>query len=109
LGAQRPLVLVDGLRLGPGTSVAGRNFSDINQIPTALIERVEVLTGGASSTYGADAVGGVVNFILNTHFEGVKIEAGYHFNEHDNDNQAGVAAIVSAAGDALPTGRTDTA
>ena len=78
LGPQRTLVLVDGLRLGPGNGT-GRNFSDINQIPAALIERIEVLTGGASAVYGADAVAGVVNFILNTHFEGVKIEAGYHF------------------------------
>src|SRR5580658_2888446 len=69
LGPQRTLVLVDSLRLGPGNGT-GRNFSDINQVPAALIERVEVLTGGASAVYGADAVAGVVNFILNTHFEG---------------------------------------
>ncbi len=90
LGPQRTLVLVDGLRLGPGSATGGRNYSDINQIPAALIERVEVLTGGASAVYGADAVAGVVNFILNTHFEGIKIEAGYHFHQHNNDNQAGV-------------------
>ncbi len=71
LGPQRTLVLVDGLRLGPGSAVGGRNFSDINQIPAALIERVDVLTGGASAVYGADAVAGVVNCILNTHFQGI--------------------------------------
>ncbi len=91
LGNQRTLVLVDGLRLGPGSALGGRNYSDINQIPAALIERVDVLTGGASAVYGADAVAGVVNFILNTHFEGVRIDAGYHFNEHDNKDQDGVA------------------
>src|SRR6202451_3257715 len=74
LGSQRTLVLVDGLRLGPGSALGGRNYSDINQIPAALIERVDVLTGGASSVYGADAVAGVVNFVLNEHFEGLKIE-----------------------------------
>src|SRR5262250_3266667 len=47
LGNQRTLVLVDGLRLGPGSPLGGRNFSDINQIPAAMIERVDVLTGGA--------------------------------------------------------------
>jgi iron complex outermembrane recepter protein len=108
LGNQRTLVLVDGLRLGPGGG-GGRNYSDINQIPAALIERVDVLTGGASAVYGADAVAGVVNFILNTHFEGIKVDAGYHFNEHDNSNQAGVNAYVTEAGDYLPSGRVDTA
>ena len=48
---------------------------DLNQIPTALIERVEVLTGGASAVYGADAVAGVVNFIMNDNFEGVRVDA----------------------------------
>lgn len=108
LGNQRTLVLVDGLRLGPGSAEGGRNFSDINQIPAALIERVDILTGGASSVYGADAVAGVVNFILNTHFEGIKIDAGYHFNEHSNSDQDGVASLVSSVGDALPDSRVDT-
>jgi outer membrane receptor protein involved in Fe transport len=102
LGSQRTLVLVNGRRLGPGTAVGGRNFSDINQVPAALIERVDVLTGGASAVYGADAVAGVVNFILNTHFEGVKVEAGYHFNQHHNGDQTGTAQFVTAAGYPLP-------
>ncbi len=90
LGNQRTLVLVDGMRLGPG-STDGRNRSDVNQIPAALVERVDVLTGGASAVYGADAVAGVVNFIINTHFEGVRVDAGYHINLHNND-QDGVAS-----------------
>src|ERR1700679_1114253 len=97
LGAQRTLVLVDGLRLGPG-SADGRNWSDVNQIPTAMVERVDVLTGGPSAVYGTDGVAGVVNFILNEHFEGVRLDAGYHFNEHSNGDQDGVAALVSEAG-----------
>jgi iron complex outermembrane recepter protein len=109
LGNQRTLVLVDGLRLGPGTALGGRNYSDINQIPAALIERVDIETGGASAVYGADAVAGVVNFVLNTHFEGVKIDAGYHFNEHNNDNQTGINSLVAADDFNVPTGRTDTA
>src|SRR5215472_13892696 len=51
LGNERTLTLVDGLRLGPGSAIGGRNFSDINQIPAALVERVDVLTGGASAVY----------------------------------------------------------
>src|SRR6201996_2426786 len=68
MGANRTLVLVNGRRLGPGSGT-GSNVSDINEAPAALIERVDILTGGASSVYGADAVAGVVNFVLNTHFE----------------------------------------
>jgi iron complex outermembrane recepter protein len=109
LGSNRTLVLVNGLRLGPGTGVNSSNASDVNQIPAALIERVDVLTGGASAVYGADAVAGVVNFILNTHFEGVKVDASYHFQQHNNDNQAGVASYVSQAGDPLPPSNVDTA
>jgi iron complex outermembrane recepter protein len=109
LGNPRTLVLVDGLRLGPsGGTLAGANFSDINEIPAALIERVDVLTGGASSVYGADAVAGVVNFILNSHFEGVKVDAGYNFFEHSNNNPSGVQQLVSAADFTEAPGSVDT-
>jgi outer membrane receptor protein involved in Fe transport len=100
LGPQRTLVLVNGRRLGPGRP-DGRNFADINQVPAALIDRVDILTGGASSVYGADAVGGVVNFILNTHFQGVKIDAGYNFHEHKNRDDYAKSLLI-AAGDAVP-------
>ena len=107
LGPQRTLVLMDGVRLGPG-SADGRNWSDLNQIPVALVERIDVLTGGASAVYGADAVAGVVNFIVNTHYEGIKVDASYHFNRHNNADQAGVAALVTAAGDQLPPSEVNT-
>lgn len=100
LGAQRTLVLVNGRRLGPGQGT-GTNVSDINEVPAALIERVDILTGGASSVYGADAVAGVVNFVLNTHFEGVKIDTSYSYFQHQNNNDLGSAALA-AAGDAAP-------
>jgi iron complex outermembrane receptor protein len=105
LGSQRTLVLVNGRRLGPGNS-AGGNASDINQIPAQLIEKVEVLTGGASATYGADAVSGVVNFIMNTHFEGVKIDANYGLYEHGN-HDGFAAGVVNAAGDGPIESRVD--
>lgn len=70
LGSNRTLVLVNGRRHVSG--VAGEQAVDINSIPTALIERVETLTGGASSIYGADAVTGVVNFVLKDDFEGLQ-------------------------------------
>lgn len=73
LGTQRTLVLVNGIRHvagDPGTSAV-----DINSIPEALIDRVEVLTGGVSAIYGADAVSGVVNFVMKERFEGVDVRA----------------------------------
>ncbi len=94
LGSKRTLVLVDGLRLGPGDPRGG-NQSDLNMIPAELIESVEVLTGGASSTYGADAVAGVVNFKLQQHFEGVKIEANAGIYNHTNDNTEGVETTLN--------------
>jgi outer membrane receptor protein involved in Fe transport len=73
LGGERTLVLVDGRRHVSG--VAGAQTVDVSTIPLALIERVEVLTGGASAVYGADAVTGVVNYILKRNFEGVELDA----------------------------------
>ncbi len=106
LGNQRTLVLVNSRRLGPGAG-DGRNYSDINEIPAALIERVDILTGGASSVYGADAVAGVVNFVLNTHFEGVQVNAGYHFQQHSNSDSA-VQAVVAAHDFQLPPSEVNT-
>ena len=85
LGADRTLVLVNGRRL-PAGSPRGPVATDLNQIPSSMIERVEVLTGGASAVYGSDAVAGVVNFILKDNFEGVQIDADYSGYWHKNDN-----------------------
>lgn len=76
LGLSRTLTLVDGRRHVSG--VAGTSAVDVSSIPSALIERVDVLTGGASSVYGADAVTGVVNFVMKKDFEGTEfdIDAG---------------------------------
>lgn len=73
LGANRTLVLVDGRRHVSG--VGGSTAVDVATIPSALIERVEVLTGGASAVYGADAVTGVVNYVLKQDFEGLQLDA----------------------------------
>ncbi len=85
LGTARTLSLVNGRRLLPGDpSPTSGSAADINIIPASMLKRVEVLTGGASSTYGADAVAGVVNFIFDTEFTGVKIDAQYSLNQHNN-------------------------
>src|SRR3989440_1472366 len=111
LGSQRTLVLVGGRRMNPGGAggVAGgnANAADINQIPAALIERADVLTGGASAVYGADAVAGVVNFVLNTHYQGVKVDANYSFNNHKNDN-ATYLGYLTAFGAQLPQSTANT-
>ena len=75
LGSSRTLVLVDGRRMPYGGVT--NSAADLNQIPTALVERVEVLTGGASAVYGSDAIAGVVNFIMKKDFEGVQIDGQY--------------------------------
>jgi len=71
LGANRTLVLLDGHRMGQ-TNPNGT--SDVNLVPQSLIAHVDVITGGASATYGADAVAGAVNFVLNHHFQGFKAQ-----------------------------------
>jgi outer membrane receptor protein involved in Fe transport len=106
LGSNRTLVLINGRRLGPGDPGSTTFASDINMVPTALVERVELLTGGASSVYGADAVGGVVNFIINRKFEGVKFSAGYSFYNHKNDDEAS-QTVVEDAGFELPGGEVN--
>ncbi len=75
LGANRTLTLIDGQRVVPA-NVTG--IVDISELPQLLVKRVDVVTGGASASYGSDAIGGVVNFITDTHFQGFKadIEAG---------------------------------
>ena len=74
LGNNRTLVLLDGLRVGPssesGASTAGE--VDANEFPDALVSRVDIVTGGASAQYGSDALSGVVNFVLNKDYTGVK-------------------------------------
>ncbi|ROU04718.1 TonB-dependent receptor plug domain-containing protein [Lysobacter enzymogenes] len=74
LGANRTLVLMDGRRVVPFNL---QGVVDTNVVPVALIDSVDVVTGGASAVYGADAVAGVVNFVLKRNFEGVEINSSY--------------------------------
>ena len=90
-GANRVLILQDGRRVPP-TSYDGT--VDLNGLPQLLVQRVEVTTGGASAVYGSDAVTGVVNFILDNHFNGIKgvIQDGISSRGDDNSWRGGVAA-----------------
>ena len=74
LGQNRTLVLINGTRAVP---FSFRNAVDVNFIPATLIQRVDVLTGGAAAVYGADAVAGVVNFIMKEKFDGLQVQASH--------------------------------
>ncbi|HWF78079.1 MAG TPA: TonB-dependent receptor [Caulobacteraceae bacterium] len=105
LGPQRTLVLVNGRRLGIGDPNTGNPnpAPDLDQIPVALIDHVEVLTGGASATYGSDAIAGVVNFIMKTDFEGVQLDGTLGINQHNN-GQGWIQDAVRAGGSTPATG-----
>ena len=75
LGSQRTLVLLDGQRLPGGGTITDSTTPDINSIPLAAVERVEVLKDGASAVYGSDAVAGVINFVLRQNYQGAEITA----------------------------------
>ena len=91
LGGNRSLVLIDGQRFLPTLGV------DLNFIPSVLVERTDVLTGGASSVYGSDAMSGVVNFIMRKKLKGVRVDAQYSIYEHTNDDDY-LRDIQTAAG-----------
>ncbi|MDE2183067.1 MAG: TonB-dependent receptor [Alphaproteobacteria bacterium] len=82
LGCDRNLVLIDGRRMPYGSMED--TCADLNQIPTLLIDRVEVLTGGASAVYGSDAITGVVNFLTKKDFEGFSANIQYGIYQNDN-------------------------
>lgn len=98
LGANRTLVLVNGRRHVAG--VAETSVVDINSIPTSLIKEVEVLTGGASAIYGADAVTGVVNFVLDREFDGIELGLNGGISEQgDGENFDGFVKFGKNFGD----------
>lgn len=101
IGAFRTLVLVNGRRAAPGDPV--NPSADLNTVPSALIKRVEVLTGGASAIYGSDAIAGVVNFILDTDYTGFKLNVEGGLNEFSNDHRD-LQSIERASGVSPPTG-----
>lgn len=85
LGANRNLILLDRRRVVPST---GNGVVDVNILPTALVQRIDVVTGGASAAWGSDAVSGVVNFVLDTRLQGVKAEITGGISAH-GDNEEG--------------------
>jgi outer membrane receptor protein involved in Fe transport len=90
LGASRTLILVDGERI---------NNKDLNTIPTAAVERVEVLTSGASAIYGSDAIGGVINFILKSNYQGAEFSLNYGISDHDDGARRGASFMFGQTSD----------
>jgi len=99
LGAQRSLILLDGRRLNPST---GTGVVDVAILPEELVRRVDIVTGGASAAYGSDAVAGVVNFILDTDYTGLKgnVQAGIS-DRGDNENGKVSLTFGTPIGDQL--------
>lgn len=83
IGSNRNLVLIDGVRLTPARL---QGDFDLNNIPTSLIQRVEALTGGASTTYGADAISGVINFITKKDFQGIDLNVSEQITGRGDGN-----------------------
>ena len=90
LGSNRTLLLVDGQRV---------LNADLNSIPTAAVERLEVLTDGASSVYGSDAIGGVINVILKSNYQGTQITANYGLSDRDDGERRGGSFVFGQSGD----------
>jgi iron complex outermembrane receptor protein len=89
-GANRNLNLIDGKRIVP---VNAQMWTDINGIPSSMIERVETITGGASAVYGADAVGGVTNFIIRKDYEGFEFDGQYGIHEAGDGDESRVSML----------------
>lgn len=95
LGSSRTLVLVDGRRLPKSPSTG--SSQDLNSIPSAAVERIEILTDGASAVYGSDAIGGVVNIITRKDFNGVEMKLGAAQIEHDGGDREEGSLVFGAS------------
>lgn len=97
LGASRTLVLVDGRRLAVSPSTG--NSQDLNSIPAAAVERIEILSDGASAVYGSDAIGGVINIITRKDFNGVELRLGAAQIEHEGGDREEGSVIFGTSSD----------
>ena len=99
LGTGSTLTLINGRRASISSFARGQaSFIDINSIPMAAIERIEILPSGASATYGADAVAGVVNYVLRDDFEGFEVSASYGDSTADSDATRKNVNVVAGFG-----------
>lgn len=96
LSTPRTLPLIDGKRM---VAFDPNGLFDVTSIPLALLERVDVVTGGASAVYGSDAVAGVVNFILNDDFQGVQLDTSYSITDHGDGETENIQGTIGAGFD----------
>ncbi len=96
LGDERTLVLINGKRL-PGSAALGGGAANINVIPSAIVERVEVMADGGSAVYGSDAVAGVVNIILKEEFDGINVTVGSGIPSQDGGDEENVALVMGTS------------
>jgi len=99
LGPERTLALINGRRMAPAGVEGAPSFPDISLIPSSMIERVDILLDGASSVYGSDAVGGVINFILRDDFEGLDIEGQISQPEESGGRRTQLNGVLGVRGD----------
>ena len=98
LGASRTAVLVNGRRL-PGSPLFGTSAANLNSLPISAIERVDILQGGASSIYGADAIAGVINIILRDDYEGAEIQIGAARPRRDGGDEESGSFVIGGSSD----------
>ena len=98
LGPDRSAVLINGRRV-PGNPFTGRSSVDVNSIPLTAIERIEILTDSASAVYGADAIGGVINFIMRDDYTGAEVAVGLTRPEAKGADEEQVKALFGASSD----------
>jgi iron complex outermembrane receptor protein len=99
LGATRTLILLNGRRLAPAGTRGAVGAADLNVLPDAIVDRIDILKDGASSIYGSDAVAGVVNIITRQHINGVTIEGEANVPEHSGGQQYRISAVGGFTGD----------
>ena len=97
LGSNRTLVLVDGKRVAKAPNVG--DAADMNSIPMAAVERIEILTDGASAVYGSEAIGGVINIILRKDFDGVYMSAGKTRTSITGGDREEASALIGVTGE----------
>jgi iron complex outermembrane recepter protein len=99
LGASRTLVLLNGRRIAPAGTRGGIASADLNVLPNAIVDRIEILKDGASSIYGSDAVAGVVNIVTRRKIHGVTLEASYTGTGNGGGNNFGLSVVGGYTGD----------
>ncbi len=98
LGAQRTLVMIDGMRT-PGSPNRGADAVNINMLPMTAIQRIDILADGASAVYGSDAVAGVVNLVMHKDFEGIELSARYGERSNDDGGDTSFGVLAGAGND----------